>query len=825
MPTDTATRRSGRGAAWGLLGAFCLLGGPARADLDAEVPPDPPFEWEHPTRRPTQSLAVPRVAAPSLGRTRERGPSTRARPAGGATTAMGSARVTTVDLLPELGWPDGPSPEDLEPPHDGRSVTGGPRGEETLAPYPPPVGHELYWLAFAIVLRHAFHPNRASELESLERLVELGAAGLAVVSDVARSPLGRGQRGVRAPEAWPALLERWHAALGERVGALPPSHPRAVGDDDPHRRLLLRVTADDLAAGYAHALASRFGERVLSLPAGEAIGLLAAYTDRGVHPLLRRNAVALLGAYDHPTATQALLDAGVEDRDPVVRVRALLALARRSAAAAALAEAVGRDVEPAAVWALGLLRSKDAVRPARKLLREDEPDAWLLAVRALGRAGAGDGPAERSLERLGGRLDDLDPAALHLPAALPSSWPDGEAERHTVLAQLTLLALARTGAEDPRERVLDLLDADPPMAGIGEFGRQPLAAAGTFGAFLPPTWGYVVETLAELGADGEAGLEAIARDRVCERSHRLAALRAIAELDAADAALFGDLRRGADAAVRAEALHGLAAFAPAEAEAAARAALARADGPELIAAAEVVVEAARPAGPERVALLRGGPLRLAPEAGGLTLARLDRGDEVDVEARHDDWVRVAAEVDGELVEGWLPASVLPAPEPGPGAQLVGALERVREARAAAAERARGGRRDPRRRARGFAANPTIEVELPVLEALAGALGRLGTPEARTALVALLEDDDQRPAARAAAATALAAGDPRPLALEALVRTLKDDAGWVRYAAWRALDRAAGADDVEDGFCDWVYGGPGDRAPTVAAWRRWLKGGD
>ncbi|MBX3471184.1 MAG: HEAT repeat domain-containing protein, partial [Planctomycetes bacterium] len=522
----------------------------ARADLDVGVPPGTPLEWDLPQRRPTSSLRVPEGPTDGPG-TRERGRlETRARPAvtPERVTPMGYARILTFDILGHIAW-QGPEPHDrdLRPATaPGRARTGGGReGPETAAAYPPPVPADLYWLTFAFLLRELMHPMLVSRLETLERLVELGPPALAVLVDLEQQPLqGKG------------VLEAWVRAVSPRIGALPRARPRALTSDDPHEAMLLRLAADELAAGWPHALAP-FAPRLLALPPEEAVPLLVRYAAESEHPLLRQNAVALLEGYRGPRVVAAL-ERAVRDPDGVTRLRACLALGRtgsEEARRAVLERA--RDLGPTAVFLLGALRAPDGVDLGVRLLRGGAVDDALVALPALGRMGVASREVTRALDQALAALERTAPEALFKPPVYQPDVPDAVDARRTVLLQLCRLAQARLGDEQAQADVLRLLAAAP-APGVRAVRRAPGASPATFGAFLVPTQGLVVETLERLGQDGRARLRVVARDRLCEPALRLAALGALGRLrDEELGAVFDALAADPEGLVQAAALEAL----------------------------------------------------------------------------------------------------------------------------------------------------------------------------------------------------------------------------------------------------------------------------
>lgn len=785
----------------------------ARADLDVAVPPGTPLEWDLPQRRPTSSLRVPAPEGPAAdgAGTRERARlETRARPAmtPERVTPMGYARILTFDILGHIDW-RGPEPQDrdLRPATaPARARTGGGReGPETAAAYPPPVPADLYWLTFAFLLRELMHPMLVSRLETLERLVELGPPALAVLVDLEQQPLqGKG------------VLEAWVRAVSPRIGALPRARPRALTSDDPHEAMLLRLAADELAAGWPHALAP-FAPRLLALPPEEAVPLLVRYAAESEHPLLRQNAVALLEGYRGPRVVAAL-ERAVRDPDGVTRLRACLALGRtgsEEARRAVLERA--RDLGPTAVFLLGALRAPDGVDLGVRLLRGGAVDDALVALPALGRMGVASREVTRALDQALAALERTGPEALFTPPVYQPDAPDPVDTRRTVLLQLCRLAQARLGDEQAQADVLRLLAAAPaPAPAARGFRRAPVASPATFGAFLVPTLAFVVETLERLGQDGRARLRVVARDRLCEPALRLAALGALVRLrDEELGAVLDALAADPDGLVQAAALEALAAAAPERALERARAALGPRSGAVTVVAARLLGAAGdQPAAAwPRSGEVRGGAsVRAGEELEAAVLLRPRHALRAVVLGEAGDLTRPLYRVQVAGLEGFVlrnAVTLLARPEDdGTTSLLARALGAWVEARRAAPPpglaRSGGG---------------IVEAPAQVIETLLLELGRVGTPKAEERLRAHLA----APLAPERWAAAIALGRfGTPAALGALAEALDDPDGWVRYCAYRGLMHTAGREGV-GAFADWLHGAAADRAEATRALRAWAQG--
>jgi HEAT repeat protein len=814
----------GAGAAW----AWSPARVPVVACLDVGVPPGLPFEWEQPGREPTQSLHVPKAKVeegdPKATRIRRSGPLTESRPRiyTERTTAMGYARVTTVDILTHFQWAEGPQTDLVETP-TGRTATGVAAGPETLPAYPPKITLDVYWVSMAIYLRALLHPNQISDAESIERLVEMGFPAMCVLHDVGLRPISKNTNTyVQNMALAKQRLKRWQGALRKRVGPLPPKKPRAIqAPSDAERNMLLRVAADDLAAGYASALDPNFAGRVLSLPIEEGAPLLLAYATPNAHTLLRRNAASLLGGYRGPEVRATLERLVASSNDDVTQLRAYAALGRQgSAEARKLALARAKSV-PAivAVHTLGILRAPEGSKLALKLLRKGSSDELMVAFRALGRMGDDGKKVRSALKSKVKKLRKLDPKKLWELAAFRADVPDTVQMRRDTLVQLGWIAMARLGDADAKKKVFAVIDADPAAPGGNRpfAGRNPLAARETFGAFLVPTLSFLVESLEHMGAEGEAALRRVVADRICDTGLRLAAWRALDRCRADTAELAKAMLDDGKVAVRADALRRHAIADPDDARTRAKTLLQRGlsdNAQELIAAADLFGDAAgsaKDAGSEAQVLRRGVFLHAAPNRASKKLCSVPTTKVLVFGEPKGGWIEAEYTPRGkEKLRGWIQSNMVRVDPSAasPDTLLAKVLAKVPPV----AELAKA----PKTPTPGMSGNPTLVIQHPLGEALAKALAGFDSEVSREALANYLTKEDQAPQARAAAAAALASSRDKS-SREALLKALGAKDGWVRYAAFRAL-RHQGA--KLESFCDWVYGEVSTRQAAIEKLKAW-----
>ena len=278
-----------------------------------------------------------------------------------------------------------------------------------------------------------------------------------------------------------------------------------------------------------------------------------------------------------------------------------------------------------------------------------------------------------------------------------------------------------------------------------------------------PVGCWLVEALEHLGGEGVERLKVVLADDVCETTLRLAALEALRRLKRLEAQGLERLATDdGDPAVRAAALDALADANLDAALARAAAVLTRhttraATGEELMAASRVLLRDGRPAlpGPGRVEA-SAIQLRAAPDAAAEVAGALMFGARVQALARQGEWL----EVETDAARGWAPLAAVALDRPFADEAIAAAyLAWVAPARPRGLPPA----------AAGGASMMLIETQPPVAETLALALGRLGTPRARDALLARrllrpvgalvararLELERERPEARADARVALA----------------------------------------------------------------------
>ncbi|MBI4604657.1 MAG: HEAT repeat domain-containing protein, partial [Planctomycetes bacterium] len=544
-------------------------------------------------------------------------------------------------------------------------------------------------------------------------------------------------------------------------------------------RMLVRWVAREIVADHPYSYNPLYARRTLSLGAEAIPALLAA--SGSAHALLRENAIGLLAAFSEPRleVVKALHEA-LADPDAVARNRALEGLIRwgHKDTEKALIQSLKSNRDPYftayAVQALGRMGSVEARTPLLRLLKgdhRDKGDLWHTAVQALGRIPDPKGETRRALKTFqrfcAGRPEAFD----QLPGMAPDA-PDRPGDRARLLVDAATIAGARLGDDASKKRLLKILkegSGAPQDGGGGVFRRQTVDPV--LGAIEPSNQIQAIEALAALSEDDQ--LERIVResrdfilrgyalDQVLRGGRRVDFVRKVAE----DAAL--------PSVLRVQAMEALA--------------LGEATREGAIAVAKSMVR---------------GYLEKRDAAG----PRRARRPDLDQDAIPSYECLAAIKLLGR--HGALEAAALV--DVVRRAREAGDYERLEGPEAPEDEERGRGRNVP---APGQVTRTTLKAFPALFETAVVELGRAATDPALAELLKVLQERGGPGRAEAA----LALGNFRRLAAaDALLQALEDPEPWVRYAAYRSLRKLSGA----EGFADWLFGSPAERAAAVKAWREW-----
>jgi HEAT repeat protein len=693
-------------------------------------------------------------------------------------------RIVTADLPGHLPWV-------RRPPETPRAPTG-----EGVVPYPPAMSASLRWLALAGILRRMLHPALSTEAEAEAHLIELGEATRAAAELARAEPACR----------------RWADELLRAVPPLPASRPRPpTGARDDHERMLFRFVAEDLSSGWAYDPSAEFAYRTRLL-GEDAFAALAACA-RSEHPLLARNAVALLARMGTPQARAVLMEVLRGARDPVVWFRCVRALGESGHVPAAreLRRMLDGEADPARraalLYALGRIGDPEATQWLMEWIEANRTDAEFLwsALPALARCGWPDERSRRSLtERLRrlGRVVMRNAGEWRESPLLDGGPGDPEDLKALIIAEMAALATARFGADRERRAIMDVFRE-----------RQ----------FYGPVHYLLVDVLASFGEEGQAALEEIVRDDRFDplvRRHALMMLPQSRAIGVARACVEAAplMLRAAPLMLRAAALEILSGSRDESAERWARGALMRrADAgaaprsyeeeAELFLAVRTLAEMGRSDAAllARIAAIGRGAQRRR-DVRERILRTLDayieavrRSDAQEERRRLEELLDVMPQVAPENRDSWreyLRRYV----EGLRGRMGEDANEYAETVRLALRAAVAGD--DPLT----GASSPDV----PWLAEVLLELGRTRDPAAVEALGTFVEPG--RPA-RAEACLALGATGRRE-AVPHLLRALAGDDGFVRYCAYLALRAITGRDH----FADWIYGNASERARAVEAYR-------
>lgn len=462
----------------------------ALADTDVEVPAGLPFAWSRKLPRPAVSQLGAVVVRRGAGGGQQGSVEVVGASGGGpprppqlAGSPLAAAGVTTKDLPEHHPW--------VSPP----------RRRDSRQPTP-----HFHWLAAAILLRPAIHPNALSPTLVAEHLIELAPPRALLRQALSRRPTAEVARA---------------ALLG--IGDPEDDEPRLEGGGNAYQQALYRLALRELIAGHPHDPGAPWAQPLLALGLEGLPPVLDASRSR--HVLLRRRATAALAAFEDPRA-QARLRELLEDRDRVVRNRALhrLVVLRDREIVPELLRWLRKKEDPAtqqlAIDALGRLGAQQALRPLRTYLglRTRMADPLWVTLPAIARLATDNKSLAKQLAKI---QADHEAAPRRYRKIVDPRYEPPPAERRgksSVIAEMALLA--RASSQDP--------------LAIDEVLRRMSQGRGAGGSLLrqfAPTNHYLLcDVLARLGARGHRRL----RDLVA--SQRLPVpvrARALSRLDLA----------------------------------------------------------------------------------------------------------------------------------------------------------------------------------------------------------------------------------------------------------------------------------------------------
>jgi HEAT repeat protein len=372
----------------------------AAPDLDVEVPPGTPLDWDKELNQPTPVPVIgtggPSRPQPKEEPKAEKGSGTRlavhnpVKPAPTPAPTMGFSvpnlynffRVTTSDIMNHITpnfrtkepRPWEPPPGETAPPppptiETGRATAENPKGRAEAVPaiplrhgvqggYPPRTPGELGWMSVLVGLRAQLHPETVNVAEAAAYVAEIGG-------------------NMDIPDAAPPF----------------PSMKTPVD------RMLSKLIVLEICSGWPYSMDPTFAKKTLML--GDLSFNTIVESAKSGHPFLRNNAVAILANFQGEKAGDELLKFYERAPDTTGKIRALAGLGRKRylKAIPKLMNALGHSddgVNAMAIYALSQIAAaapeKDKVAAAKRLtgLFQSKPDIVWSALAAIARIGAKD---------------------------------------------------------------------------------------------------------------------------------------------------------------------------------------------------------------------------------------------------------------------------------------------------------------------------------------------------------------------------------------------------------------------------------------------------
>ncbi len=305
-----------------------------------------------------------------------------------------------------------------------------------------------------------------------------------------------------------------------RIPARPPS--LRASNEDPFLAMAERLAIAELAASFGYGLEAPFAPRCRSLGEEGARAFCKLVTHS--HSLVRENAVLLLSGFQSDHVRDTLLQVAARSPDPVCRQRAIYALGnfKSPEVIKTLTALLGKKSATApALQALGKIGGEDAAKAIyQKIRNSSNLDILFTGIPALGRCGVRNEPYRVFLKRLRTYLKK-NPPQFPRPHPVSPNRPD-QPDAPDCKAQIViqLITLALARLGDDDARTA-VLD----LAARAVQGRQRgRIAQDPISPVLGPCTYYFLDSLAELGADGARSLEGIFRRAGGDRYVRMRAI-------------------------------------------------------------------------------------------------------------------------------------------------------------------------------------------------------------------------------------------------------------------------------------------------------------
>lgn len=475
-----------------------------RRDIDVQIPPGTPLEWSAHLFRPMTTarhgVIPPKPGAPPKPVVKERASVVQQRVPEpilvpfGQTGLYDHFRVTTFDIMRHvvLQWPN-----------RGKYDTGIPTGEvpDLIWQYPPTYPTEIYWSGALNALRGVLHPEVVSASELSAYLLEMGECALISSKSIISTANAMPVRG-------PLPLKNYPIDDMEVSDQRPP----AAGGETPREQAIYRLVVVELTNGFPYAIDPRYARNSLALGRESLWAIIDC--SRSLHPFLARNAVAVLGALDYPEALERLREIVGAGKDPIMWVRATMALIRKVDRTIIpdlerFAKSEDEILRTVAIYALGKMADPRVLPTLLKIAVDTvDPEVLWTVLPAIVRLADNTPEVRDTLRKVGAKRIKQERRPSGVGGFTPPE-PEPTGTRDRVFAEMLLLGKAVIG--DARVRSDFLVK---------------MRRAGLLG-FFPANRYLVIDVLRRMGKTGLPALLKILRDRRLETPLKLAALNAV----------------------------------------------------------------------------------------------------------------------------------------------------------------------------------------------------------------------------------------------------------------------------------------------------------
>ncbi|MBI5360349.1 MAG: HEAT repeat domain-containing protein [Planctomycetes bacterium] len=277
----------------------------------------------------------------------------------------------------------------------------------------------------------SIYPDSFPEAMTSQYMLEMGEPALAFAENSFKAKEFVCDDGLRSNPAQAKVIAEY---LKKSIGPVAPQPPpEALKGATPLETMINRLIVEELGKNYYYSGDMKFAYRLRQLGQDVLPYLIEAAKNNG-HSLIRHNAVALLGSFDDPKATETLREILKSD-DFVSRNRALSALIQKGDKEIvpflidSLANSKDKYFKCYAAYALGAIGGGEAVKPLLDYLNSDPNNTDVLwsVIPALGFIGDSRAEVIKTLKDLVEKKTFATRAmALYSLYALGDEWAEKE---------------------------------------------------------------------------------------------------------------------------------------------------------------------------------------------------------------------------------------------------------------------------------------------------------------------------------------------------------------------------------------------------------------